>query len=135
MGHLDDGGCEVVVAGGQVENVATAEGGTPTDHPGGVDVVQAAGVGDGGPPVSVLFGDVKDAAGLSFAGTPVSVVEYQGGVAGLGESCGVGVQAQFAEGGKPVGQYDDGRVLDTIGPVQPRGTRVPSDIKVTSCRT
>lgn len=69
MGHLDDSGCEIVVVGGQVENATTAEGGTPSHHPGGVDVVQAAGVADGGPPISVLFGDVQDAAGLSFAGT------------------------------------------------------------------
>ena len=123
MGHLDDRGDETVIAGGQREDVAAAEGGTPSDDAGGVDVVQAPGVGEGGPPIRLLFGDVEDAPGMAFAGAPVPVVEDQGGVARLREPCGVGVQSQFAEGGEPMGHDDDGRTLDAVGSVQPRGTR------------
>jgi hypothetical protein len=53
----------------------------------------------------------------------VPVVEDQGGVTGLREACGVSVQAQVTEGGEAVRQHHDRRVLDSIGPVQPRRAR------------
>jgi hypothetical protein len=119
--HLDNRGGQIVVVGREVQNMATAERGTPPHHAGRVDVVQTADVGDGGAPISMLATDVKDAARLSSAGPPVPVVEHQRGVSGLGKPCSVSVQPQFAERGEAVGHHHDGRVLNAIGSIEPCG--------------
>lgn len=117
---MRDDGREVVVVGGEVQDVTAGEGRAPGDDARGVDAGERARVGDGGPPVLVLPGDAEDAAGLAVAVAEAAVVEHEDREARLREPLGVRVQAHAADAGEAVGHDDDRRGVDPVRAVEAR---------------
>ena len=118
--HLRHHGPHPPIDGADHEHVPARVAAPPDPDPGGVDLVEGGGVGDGVAVVAHLLPGVDLLTRLAVARAEVAVVEHERVQARRGEHLGEGVEVHLLDRGEPVRHHDGGSPPGhPLPPVQP----------------